>query len=131
MSTLKDPIQLKGDAADALIDFKSKMQKAGLQAITIGYSGSGDSGDYEPALIAKFNKKNNEWEATKEKAPSEVCDAAAELVEKINQPDFNNDGCSGEMAIYIEKGEVKMSGNHYEYYTESNETSYEDVKLTV
>lgn len=109
------------------------MTEGSIPAISISYSGSGDSGDYNHAKVATrpVNKKiraDEGWMETEVDTPLEINDIAWKVIDHFINPDFNNDGCEGEVIFRLLKnGELKMHGEHRTFHTESDATAIDNI----
>lgn len=76
-----------------------------ITSIDISFSGAGDSGEYGD-LQYNFKKDSPVGDLlTDHKSIPDIC---YEILDYYVSPDFNNEGCHGNITFYVEDGELKF-----------------------
>jgi len=116
---------------DLLMSYIEKTDVPENCTFKINYSGSGDSGDIDSFTVHYNNKEGNYVSSRIElHFDSDTSNAAYSLAWRVideEEPGFvNNDGGYGEMIISASK----FSWEHYNYFTETNQTVAMDVDFS-
>ena len=114
---------------DLLISYAGKTDLPENCTFKINYSGSGDSGDIDSFNVYYDKEGSYVSERIESHFDSDTSNAAYSLAWRVideEEPGFvNNDGGYGEMQINASK----FSWEHYNYFTETNQTIAMDVDL--
>lgn len=109
-----------------LMEIKTRLASSGARLAVACYNGSGDSGCVDSVTFHADEGQMSECPRVEGREELEnLCEDY--IIGKLS-PNYNDDGCSGEMRFLItEDGTLSVTGDHYDYYTSSDHTAVEEL----
>lgn len=117
---------------EAVRDLLTKIRTAGYVGVSIGFEGSGDSGDLQDYCLFKEENgfelnENYAWDADNGEFTHEELKPLQDLFYAVDNSSgedwYNNDGGYGSINIDLRTGEIKA--NYHIRYTETNYYSHD------
>jgi hypothetical protein len=94
--------------------------------INVNYDGCGDSGDFDAHGV---RQEDDKWSKTD--IPDIYLEIAKDIVCRVVNPNFNDDGSNGEAELFISDGKLVMTCIHNDIVTSYDTREYNDEILDI